>query len=89
MLLLKNISKQYSGQVILDDVTMSVGKHVTALVGKNGSGKSTLMKIVAGLEYSDSGEIITQKNAQIEYLPQEAVYDFSGTVCICCHRHLQ
>lgn len=80
MLLLKNISKQYSGQVILDDVTMSVGKHVTALVGKNGSGKSTLMKIVAGLEYSDSGEIITQKNAQIEYLPQEAVYDFSGTV---------
>lgn len=80
MLLLKNISKQFSGQTILNDVSLPLSKHITALVGKNGSGKSTLMKIIAGIEYCDSGEITFKKNASIEYLPQQAVYNFKGTV---------
>ena len=80
MLLLKGISKQFSGQTILNNVNLPLSKHITALVGKNGSGKSTLMKIIAGIEYSDSGEITFKKNASIEYLPQQAVYNFKGTV---------
>ncbi|MBP5590445.1 ATP-binding cassette domain-containing protein [bacterium] len=80
MLLLKGISKQFSGQTILDNVSLPLSKHITALVGKNGSGKSTLMKIISGAEYCDSGEITFKKNAVIEYLPQQAVYHFKGTV---------
>ena len=80
MLLLKGISKQFSGQTILNNVDLPLSKHITALVGKNGSGKSTLMKIIAGIEYSDSGEITFKKNASIEYLPQQAVYNFKGSV---------
>ena len=38
------------------------------------------MKIIAGIEYCDSGEITFKKNAVIEYLPQQAVYHFKGTV---------
>ena len=80
MLLLSGISKQYAGQTILRNTTLPLSKNRTALVGMNGSGKSTLMKIIAGIEYQDTGEITTKRNAVIEYLPQQAVYDFKGTV---------
>lgn len=80
MLLLSGISKQYAGQTILKNITIPLSKNRTALVGMNGSGKSTLMKIIAGIEYQDSGDITTKRNAVIEYLPQQAVYDFKGTV---------
>jgi len=80
MLLLSDISKQYAGQPILKHVTIPLSKKRTALVGMNGSGKSTLMKIIAGIEYVDNGEITTKRHAVVEYLPQQAVYDFKGTV---------
>jgi ATP-binding cassette subfamily F protein 3 len=80
MLLLSDISKQYAGQAILKHVTIPLSKKRTALVGMNGSGKSTLMKIIAGIEYADNGDITTKRNTLIEYLPQQAVYDFKGTV---------
>lgn len=80
MLLLSDISKQYAGQSILNHVTLPLSKNRTALVGMNGSGKSTLMKIIAGIEYADNGDITTKRNTVIEYLPQQAVYDFQGTV---------
>ncbi|MGI6395076.1 MAG: ATP-binding cassette domain-containing protein [bacterium] len=80
MLLLNNISKQYVGQVILKSVTLPLSKKRTALVGMNGSGKTTLMKIIAGLEYPDTGEVTSKKETVVEYMPQQAAYDFKGTV---------
>ena len=80
MLVLKDISKQYGGQTIFDHVTLPLSKKRTALVGMNGSGKTTLMKIIAGIEYPDTGSMVTKKNCLIEYLPQQAAYEFTGTV---------
>ena len=54
----KNISKNYAGVKALDKVDMVIRKgEVRCLVGENGSGKSTLIKVIAGVENPDEGEI--------------------------------
>jgi len=47
------------------------------VVGANGTGKSTLLKIIAGIERFDSGEVNRQKGLKIGYLPQDGL-SFSG-----------
>src|SRR6476619_228880 len=55
---ISNVSKRFGDFQALDDVTVDVGTgSLTALLGPSGSGKSTLLRIVAGLEWPDSGEI--------------------------------
>jgi ABC-type sugar transport system ATPase subunit len=63
----KDISKFYPGTVALNRVSMHVYKGcVNALVGENGAGKSTLMKIIAGIEKPDKGELILYNNGEAE-----------------------
>ena len=47
------------------------------VVGANGTGKSTLLKIIAGLEQLDHGEVTRQKGLKIGYLPQDGL-SFTG-----------
>jgi sulfate transport system ATP-binding protein len=54
----RNVSKRFGSFQALDDVSIDVdGGALTALLGPSGSGKSTLLRIIAGLEFPDSGEI--------------------------------
>jgi sulfate/thiosulfate transport system ATP-binding protein len=54
----RNVSKRFGTFQALDDVSIDVdGGALTALLGPSGSGKSTLLRIIAGLEWPDSGEI--------------------------------
>jgi ribose transport system ATP-binding protein len=53
---IRNLSKTFSGQVVLDRVSLTVAEgEVHALVGQNGSGKSTLIKVLAGYHEPDPG----------------------------------
>jgi len=55
---IENVSKSYGAVHALKQVSFAVQRgHVHALLGENGAGKSTLIKILAGAEHSDSGEI--------------------------------
>ncbi|HEX7625932.1 MAG TPA: TOBE-like domain-containing protein [Gaiellaceae bacterium] len=54
----RHVSKRFGDFQALEDVSLEVdGGSLTALLGPSGSGKSTLLRIIAGLEWPDTGEI--------------------------------
>lgn len=72
MIQIDNISKGFGSQQLFTDASFSIGRgERIGLVGRNGHGKSTLLKIVAGLEPSDSGEIHFPKDYRVGYLSQK------------------
>ena len=71
---MKSITKTYPGVRALDNVDFDVTRgEVHALVGENGAGKSTLMKILAGAEPMDSGEILIDGKPVHITSPQRAM----------------
>ncbi|GAA0179756.1 ABC-F family ATP-binding cassette domain-containing protein [Clostridium sediminicola] len=81
LLTIENISKSYSEKVLLNNISLGIedGDKI-GLIGINGTGKSTFLKIVAGLEYEDSGKITKGNNIRIEYLSQNPFMDNNATV---------
>src|SRR5450756_1176457 len=76
MLQLVKIEKQYPNQVLFSDanLTVSLGERI-GLVGPNGTGKTTLLRIIAGLEPIDSGDVVLVKGTTIGYLRQDVTED--------------
>ncbi|RDX89504.1 ABC transporter F family member 5, partial [Mucuna pruriens] len=79
---LENVGKTYKGATVLKDVNWEVKKgEKVGLVGVNGAGKTTQMRIIAGLEEPDSGNVIKAKaNMKIAFLNQEFEVSLSRTV---------
>ena len=58
MIQMSGISKSFSGNQVLNDVSFELANgEIHALMGENGAGKSTLMKILSGIHHKDSGHI--------------------------------
>ncbi|KFM99662.1 sugar ABC transporter ATP-binding protein [Bacillus clarus] len=73
LLQVKKMSKSFSDQLVLKEVTLEVERgDVYALVGGNGAGKSTLMKILTGLYAYDAGDMYVKGNIQRFSNPAEA-----------------
>lgn len=51
------VTKSYSSQRVLDNVSLSVKPGICALLGPNGAGKSTLLRLLSGLESPDGGSV--------------------------------
>lgn len=73
MLRVENITKSYSGTVVLDGVTMEIATgEIHALIGENGAGKSTLCKMIAGAIEPTAGQILIQGKAYDRLSPKKA-----------------
>ena len=73
MLTLSGITKAYGGRTLFSDVTLQINREDRiGLVGPNGAGKTTLFSMMLGEGSPDAGEIITERNVKIGYLPQES-----------------
>ena len=69
---IKNITKSFGTEKVLDNVTFQLAEHeVLSVLGKSGSGKTTLLKILAGLEREDSGEITLSRKRMNDTLPNK------------------
>lgn len=77
----ENLSKRYGERVLFEDLTFGLAKgDKTALVAGNGTGKSTLLRILAGKDTADTGNVVYRKGIRIGYLEQEPQLDNQITV---------
>ncbi len=66
---LKNISKSFDGQMVLDDLNLYIRENeFLTLLGPSGCGKTTTLRILGGFETPDTGNVIFD-NADITHLP--------------------
>lgn len=81
LLQINKLEKSYDGEVIFSDVDFEVktGERI-AIVGRNGTGKTTLMKIIAGVESYDEGNISKGKQVTMGYLTQQMTLDSNDSV---------
>ena len=75
LLQIKNLSKAYGTQVILNQASFSVReKQRIGIIGRNGAGKSTLLKIITNYEKADKGEFNISASTRLGYLKQEDIF---------------
>ncbi len=77
----QNISKTYMERKILNNVSFFLNEgDKVGIIGINGTGKSTLLRILAGAEEADSGEVVRTNGVKISYLPQIPEFEEHGSV---------
>ena len=80
ILSIQNLGKSYGAKSVFENLSLIIQeREKIGLIGHNGTGKSTLLKILAGIEYPDDGEIVQHKKLQIAYLPQNPVFSDGDT----------
>src|ERR1700734_3782382 len=72
---------RYGDRTILDKATLGIqeGDRI-GLVGRNGCGKTTFLKILAGLQHPDIGDVNRRRDLVVSYLPQDFMLDETKNV---------
>jgi ATP-binding cassette subfamily F protein uup len=77
----EKISKTYGEKVLFDKVVLGVNKgDKIGVIGVNGTGKSTFLKIIAGIEEPDAGEIVSGRGVTVSYLAQAPQFNSGDTI---------
>jgi len=77
----ENVTKSYVEKKLLNDVSFYLNEgDKVGIIGVNGTGKSTFLKIIAGIENSESGTIVRASGVRIGYLPQNPIFEENFSV---------
>ncbi|MEC0134895.1 MULTISPECIES: ABC-F family ATP-binding cassette domain-containing protein [Paenibacillus] len=77
----EHLSKSYGEKVLFSDASFGMDdRDKIGLIGVNGTGKSTFLRIIAGLDTPDGGQIAIGNNVRVQYLAQNPPYDPMNTV---------
>ncbi len=77
----ESITKSYGDLVLYSDLNFSVEKgQRVAIVANNGAGKTSLLRILAGVDQPDTGNVIIRNDISLSYLPQEPFLNANLTV---------
>jgi ATP-binding cassette subfamily F protein uup len=88
----ENISRSYGERTLFRDATFGIDRgQKMALIAKNGTGKTSLLRILAGIELPETGQVVFRSGIQVGYLEQDpdlnpehsvqrAVFDPTNTV---------
>ncbi len=69
---LQQITKKYNRNIILSDVSFDIKEgELVALLGPSGSGKTTILKIIAGIENTNTGQVIIDNKNVTKLLPKD------------------
>ncbi|GIP01877.1 ABC transporter ATP-binding protein [Paenibacillus lautus] len=81
MINVQKLTQYHGAQLVLDGISFEIqeGEKV-ALIGRNGSGKSTLMRLLAGLDQPNEGQLAIKKDTVIGYVEQIPSHMDSWTV---------
>lgn len=75
------MSKSYTERMLFDNVSLGINEgNKIGVIGINGTGKSTLLKIIAGLEDMDQGNLVKGRQVRVSYLPQTPEFDDNKTL---------
>ncbi|WP_411681471.1 ABC-F family ATP-binding cassette domain-containing protein [Clostridium thailandense] len=81
LICLENIYKSYGEKVLLNNISISINEgEKIGIIGINGTGKSTLLKIIAGIENYENGNIMASNGLRVSYLSQQSFFDEEATV---------
>lgn len=77
----ENVAKSFGERVLFENISFGINKdQKIGFVAKNGAGKTSLLHIIAGLDKSDTGQVVSRKGITISFLPQEPNLNPSLTI---------
>jgi len=81
LLAVENLGKNFGERVLFEGLSFGLSKgDKVALIANNGTGKSSMLKILAGQDAADEGEVIFRNECRVSYLSQDAIFDDSLTI---------
>jgi len=81
LLAVENLGKNFGERILFEGLSFGLSKgDKVALIANNGTGKSSMLKILAGQDSSDKGEVIFRNECKVSYLSQDAIFDDRLTI---------
>ena len=81
LLSVDNLKKSFGERVLFEGLSFGLNKgDKVALIANNGTGKSSMLKILAGLDIADKGEVVFSNSCRVSYLKQDSIFKDNITI---------